>query len=224
MRSSGNYMLQPSSGLRSVGRRSRSCDSLHGVHGDVAGKVAPPGDELGAVAALDDFPDGAGVLQVDLGGDGVLQDDGAVLVGLLVGLDAGGGVPLLLLELVGPSLHLGGPHDDRGGAVTDFFVLSPGDLDHCLGRWVLHGDLPHGDGRLVSLQVLHLLGLLDGVLLGLLVPQLAALDALLLLLLGLLLIIHPLLLLLIGLLVLGLVFGGLDGEGLLELADEEVLG
>ena len=144
--------------------------------------------------------------------------------GLPVGLDANIGVPLLLLEPVGPSLHLGGQHDDRVGAVTDFFVLSPGDLDRHLGRWVLHGDLPHGDGRLVSLQVLHLLGLLDGVFLGLLVPRLANLDALLLLLLVLLLILYPLLPPLIGFLVLGLVLGGLDGEGLLELADEEVLG
>ena len=50
-------------------------DHFSCAHGNVAGKVAPPGDELGSDAALDDIPTVAGVLQVDLGGGGAFDDD-----------------------------------------------------------------------------------------------------------------------------------------------------
>ena len=80
-----------------------------------------PGDRLSSI------------LQVDPGGDGVLEEDSCILEGRPVGLDDGGGVYLLLEELVRRSQHLGGQHDARGDTVPDLLVLSPGDCGYRFG-------------------------------------------------------------------------------------------
>ena len=76
---------------------------LYNVHGNVAGKIAPLVNGLSANTALDCVYDVAGILQVDLGGDGVLGDYVGVLQGLKV---------LSALGVRGPATHFscdGGP-------------------------------------------------------------------------------------------------------------------
>jgi hypothetical protein len=62
--------------------------------------------------------------------------------------DDGGGVDLVLHELVRPPQQLGRYYDDRGCAIADFLVLLLGEVDEDLARGVLDVE-QREDGRAV---------------------------------------------------------------------------
>jgi len=96
---------------------------------EIDDKVAPPGSELGADAALHDL--GQIIVVFHVNGDaevvGELDD---LLECLEIGGHNHGGVDVFLKEAFDGSEDLASEHDDRGGAISDFLLLSAAQLNH----------------------------------------------------------------------------------------------
>jgi hypothetical protein len=71
----------------------------------------------------------------------LLSHFGKVLEGLEVGVHDDGGVDVLLKEALDGGEDLSSEDDDGGGSVTDFLILSTGELNHGLGSGMGHVDL-----------------------------------------------------------------------------------
>ncbi|KAI3475615.1 hypothetical protein L1887_62957 [Cichorium endivia] len=104
-------------------------DGEHGVDGDLREKVVVGADDLARHAGLCDIDERLLAERVDLGGELVLEVFAGLAAGETVSGDDGGGVDLVLDQLVGATEELGGDDDDRGGAVADLLVLLLCELD-----------------------------------------------------------------------------------------------
>jgi len=67
-----------------------------------------------------------------------------------VSCNNGGGVDLVLDQLVGPLQELSGNNDDRGGAITDLLILLLSQLDQNASSWMLHLQHVQNGGAVVG--------------------------------------------------------------------------
>ena len=112
-----------------------------GIQGDLASQIRPFFDGFRADARSDNLQHLGTVFDVDFHADVILKDYQEVVEGAMVTGNNHSGVHLLFEEWHRYRHQLTGQNYDRGGAVTDLFILRTRNLHHRLGGRVFHHDL-----------------------------------------------------------------------------------